>query len=423
MKTALLLRFLLWSMLIFAFSVGLMSFRALRTLELKTVNIALPLRYGKSFGSALPKRDVPVAPISLWGQISNDMYLRHALDIVKSLKKAGARVVVVPLPSDLVMVPRIVSLLDKISAEGVSVFSATPISISPSFPPSASSLDNRRNWWVRHPALQRVKMLWGVSSIRSDASGVLYRFVPNEYRDFNTGALVPDVSLQTLKRYFGLGDSFEIHHTPFYEFFDTYRIPLESDGFAYVKYSFNPSYNGGIYAFVQPETDSLAFFPIRWSGQRGQVNLDSAWTFYRDKIVIVDWGALSQYQSPSLGWGYVQIISSILTRSFVDRYNEYDLFFIMLTVVFLSVISFNYRGIVTVLVSLVLALGIVALTLWLFDRHGILFDPVYVLVPIILCGVVLPIVKLAEEKRMLLEQIKSLEEEKRRLEELRNSQV
>ncbi|MBM4160282.1 MAG: hypothetical protein FJ217_04190 [Ignavibacteria bacterium] len=421
MKTSLLLRFLLWGMLIFAISVGLMSFRALRTLELKTVNIALSLRYGKSFGSAIPKRDVPVVPISLWGQISNDMYLRHALDIVKSLNKAGARVVVVPLPSDLIMVPRIVNLLDKISAEGISVFSATTTTISPSFPRSASFLDNRKNWWVRHPALQRVDMVWGISSIRSEPFGVLYRFVPNEYRDFDSGALVPDVSLQALKRYLGLGDSFEIHHTPFYEFFDTYRIPLESDGFAYVKYSFNPSDDGSIYAFVQPETDSLAFFPIRRSGAGVRINLDSAWAFYRDKIVILDWGALSQYQSPSLGWGYVQIIGAILTRSFVDRYNEYDLFFIMLAVVFLSVISFNYRGMVTLLLSLVLSLGIIALSLWLFDHHSILFDPVYILVPILLCAIVLPIVKLAEEKRMLLEQIRSLEEEKRRLEELRNS--
>jgi hypothetical protein len=268
-----------------------------------------------------------------------------------------------------------------------------------------------------------VNLSWGIISVRREPFSALFRFVPNEYRDFDTGETVPDVSLQALKRYFGLPDSYEIHHTPYYEFFDRYAIPLERDGFAYVKYSFNPAPNGGVYAIIEPQTDSLSFFPIRSTAKRESFKVDSAWSYYRDKLVVLDWYGISGYEYPSLGPTYVQIIDAILNRDFVDRNNDYDLFFIILIVVLLSVVGYHLRGAVTVAISLLLGAGILVLSVWLLDRYSVLFDPVYLLVPTLLCGIILPIVKLVEDKRMLIERVKGLEEEKRRLEEVTRRQT
>jgi hypothetical protein len=251
---------------------------------------------------------------------------------------------------------------------------------------------------------------------------VLFRFVPNEYRDFDTGETVPDVSLQALKRYFGLPSTYEIRHTPYLEFFDTYTIPLERDGFAYVKYSFNPSFEGGVYAIIEPQTDSLSFFPGRSNASRESSAIGSAWSFYKDKIVVLDWYEVSGYEYPGLGHTYVQIIDAILNRNFVDRNNDYDLFFIILIVVLLSVISYHLRGTVTVAISLLLGGGILVLSVLLFDRYAVLLDPTYLLAPTLLCGIILPIVKLVEDKRALLEKVRGLEEEKKRLEEISRRQ-
>ncbi|MEK6755669.1 MAG: hypothetical protein AABZ02_05915 [Bacteroidota bacterium] len=401
MRTSFLLKCLLWSMLIFAFSVALFSFRSLRGLELKIANLSSPFR-SKLAAKFQTKADAPAVPLSLWGQASHDVYLRHALAIVKNLKKAGAKVVVLPLPSDILPVPKILDLLDKLKKQGIVVFGATT-SPSQYFSRSVSYLEDPKNWWVRQPALHRVSIPWGVLSMYTEPFAALYRFVPSQFRDFDTGEPVPDIALQALKRYLGYPDSLEIRHTPYYDSLGPHTIPLERDGFAYVKHSFHSSFDGGVFASLLPETDSLIFFPTRWSGKKEPINLDSSWAFYNGKIVVLDWGNLSQFQFPSFGLIYAQIVNAILHKNFVDRYNDYDLFFIALVVISLSVVSYHFRGIITVLVSFVLGVGIVVLSIWLFDRYSILYDPVYVLVPIVLCGFILPIVRLAEEKRVLEE--------------------
>lgn len=388
-------------MLIFAFSVALFSFRSLRGLELKIANLGSPFR-SKLAAKLQTKADAPAVPLSLWGQASHDAYLRHALAIVKNLKKAGAKVVVLPLPSDILPVPKILDLLDKLKKQGIVVFGATT-SPSQYFSRSVSYLEDPKNWWVRQPALHRVSIPWGVLSMYTEPFAALYRFVPSQFRDFDTGEPVPDIALQALKRYLGYPDSLEIRHTPYYDSLGPHTIPLERDGFAYVKHSFHSSFDGGVFASLLPETDSLIFFPTRWSGKKEPINLDSSWAFYNGKIVVLDWGNLSQFQFPSFGLIYAQIVNAILHKNFVDRYNDYDLFFIALVVISLSVVSYHFRGIITVLVSFVLGVGIVVLSIWLFDRYSILYDPVYVLVPIVLCGFILPIVRLAEEKRVLEE--------------------
>jgi len=417
MKTTLLLKYFLWSMLVFALSVGLMSFRALRSLELRSFDIAVGLRI-RWQSRPSEKVETPVAPLPIWGYSSNEAYLRNVRQVVRSLKNAGAKVVVVPLPDNLVSVPRILGLLNAINSDSIAVFGSEMRIRSP-FPTRTSfTFEERRTWWVRQPAFHRIEIPWGVSSVLTDPYSLLYRFVPDAFKDFETGERVPDIALQAIKRYLGYPDSLEIRISPSYVFFGTYTIPLERDGFAYVRYSPLPVYGGGVYATVVPEADSLVYFPAAWSGRLREKNLDNAWQFYKNKIVILDWSGLSQAPFVSYDRTYAQIIHAILSRSYVKRYNDYDLLFILLFVSLLSVLSYKLRGLVTLGITFLLSLGILALSIWLFDRYSILFDPVYVLVPIVLCGVILPVVKLTEEKRVAEELIRSLEDEKKRLEDL-----
>jgi hypothetical protein len=63
------------------------------------------------------------------------------------------------------------------------------------------------------------------------------------------------------------------------------------------------------------------------------------------------------------------------------------------------------------------------LSVWLLDSHNVIFDPIYVLVPIILCGIILPIVKTSGEKEIAEAAVKSLEAENKRLHELQRRSI
>jgi len=404
-------------MLLFALSVGCLSLGALRSLELRSLDLAAFVR-SRWQSRALQAAETPAASLPIWGFISDEAYLRDARQIVRRLKNIGAKVVVVPLPEDILELPGNLSLLNAINSDSIVVFSSGIRTRSRFSTRTPLIFEERKSWWVRHPAFHRIEIPWGVSSVVTDSYGLLYRIVPDAFKDLDTGELVPDVALQAVKRFVGYPDSLQIRTSSSFVSFGAYTIPFERDGLAYVKGSLFPRYRGGVYATALPTIDSLSYFPIVGSGTPQERNLNTAWGYYKDKIVILDWSGLSQLLYANYSWTYSQIITAILGGHYVKRYNDYDLLIIISVVLLLSVLSYNLRGLLALGISFLLGLGVLALSIWLYDRYSILFDPVYVLVPIVLCGLILPVVKLAEEKRIAEELARSLGEEKKRLEDL-----
>jgi hypothetical protein len=74
-----------------------------------------------------------------------------------------------------------------------------------------------------------------------------------------------------------------------------------------------------------------------------------------------------------------------------------------------------------IFVSFLISVATIAVSIWLFERYDVLFQPIYVVVPLVLSGIIFPIVKVSGEKRIAEEKIKSLEEENRRLLDLQRS--
>jgi hypothetical protein len=102
----------------------------------------------------------------------------------------------------------------------------------------------------------------------------------------------------------------------------------------------------------------------------------------------------------------------------VRVHQEWNVLLITTLVILLSVFSYAMRNGLTILLSFALLVATILISAWLFDAHNVLFDPLYVLVPIFLCGIVLPIMKTAGEKKLAEAVIKGLEEENKRLLEL-----
>lgn len=421
MKTPLVLRYSIWSMLIFAVSMGLLSFRALRSLELRTIDFSFSRRpYFDPDTKEGSEADVPVMVIPFYEQISQELFLESVKEVTHHLKEAGAKVVIVPLLDHLRPSPRNLNSIRAITRDSIVIFGASSGTNSYNFGPNPAP-DDKKYWWVRHPLFHRVVFPWGVMTENTKNLSRLIRFVPTGIRDYDKGDPVPDVIVLALKRYFDIPDNAELPVSSSRLHIGPYSFQVERDGLSYVRLRFANRRLVELYASLNLISDSLTYFPASVARVNDTAAVQSAWRAHRGKIVIIDWNGASDFRYPTRGWAYAQIVSSFFDRSFVRVHNEWNFLLVTTLVILLSVVSYAVRNSFMVFLSFVLTVAAVAISSWLFSSHNVLFEPVYVIVPILLCGVVLPVAKSTGEKRIAEERAKSLEEENQRLRDLQRS--
>lgn len=421
MKTSLAPRFMLWSMLIFSLSAAVMGLRLLHSVELSALNFPLDVR-GMYQTPQTEDPDFPFVLFSLWAPLPPAEYIRHAARIVDDLKKAEAKAVLVRLPVDMPWTPKVKEQIEKLRKGGIAVFGQSLRGPSLFFQSSQRALDDPKNWWIRHPVFHHIDIFWGVLSARFEMFGTVYRFVPIQYRDYDRGGPVPDASLQLLKRQFGYPDDLEIQQGSYQVRFGPHRIPLASDGYAYVKQVPLPRPVVGVDAIISPEIDSLQYTVTTFRRNEKAPSLENAWRSYKNKIVILDWSGNSPFSFPSTGQVYVQILNAIVTNSFVTRMDEWNLLLVFLAVAIMAGLGYATRGWVLFVGSILLSAGLIWFTRWLLDQHNILMEPTYILLPLLLSGVILPVVKLSGEKKIAEETVGELREELKRLEGLQRNQ-
>jgi hypothetical protein len=137
----------------------------------------------------------------------------------------------------------------------------------------------------------------------------------------------------------------------------------------------------------------------------------------QDKIVIFDWMYTTSAPIwPSYATRYWQIIDSIGSDSFLERHDEWDVALIAFFVAFTALAFFRFRSILAIIIMLLVGGLTMYVSLWLFNSHDALLDPLYPLLALAMSMLIFPIVKLAHEKSSLKEELKSLQVEKSRLE-------
>jgi hypothetical protein len=417
MKTPLLLRYFIWTMLIFAISMGLWSFRGLRSLELKALNFASMPRYG-SLRNQTQEADSPFLVVQVFDQLSQEQYLNLVRDVLHNLRPVGAKAVIVPLPDLLRPTPRVANTILEIAADSTTILgvSSPPNTSLPWF--NQVRLDDKKSWWVEHPLPKRQEVSWGALTATSEIFSPLTRFIPTGYRESNSGGPVSDVVLLALKRYFDIREDIEVQPNLSRLQVGPLSIQIARDGISYVKSSFFPNRGSEVYAAVNPANDSVVYYPTWGSQMSPAKSIAKAWEAHRGKIVLINWAGVRSYRYPGYDWSYMMIFGSLFKHSSVTIHNEWMILLITSLVVLLSVFSYTFRNSLTIALSLALSVGFIVLSVWLFNKYDILFEPIYSIAAILLSGFILPIVKLAGEKHLAAAKIKSLEEENRRLIEL-----
>lgn len=410
MKTPLVLRYFLWSMLIFAVSMFSLSFRVFDSMQYKTLALGGGLRTG-SYWRTMKEIDLPYRIFHIYGpQISQERYFEIAREVVHRLKVVGTKVVIVPIPDFFLLSPRTSKTIKEIAADSIAIF-ATEGVFNSSLPWERDlRIENKNEWWTKHPFYNRLKAPWGVMSPAIKDHTPLIRFVPVGFRESETGAPVSDVATIALRRYLAIPDGEEIPVSRSRVSVGPLGIQIGQDGISYLRAAYYPKRESELWVGLDMVSDSLQYFP-----SFSDVTVEQAWLNHNGKIVMVDWDGSRRSQDVPYGGAYLQIFGSVFKGSFLTIHNEWNVLLITTLVVLLSVFSYAVRNGWTVFLSVLLSVASVVISGWLFIEHNVVFEPMYIIVPILLCGLILPLVKMAGEKTLAEEKIKSLEEENRRL--------
>jgi hypothetical protein len=393
----------------------------LDSLQYKVLAVEASIRYG-SYWRSVKETEIPYRILPIFGsQLTHEQYLETVQRVVHRLKLAGAKVVIVPIPDLFQPSPKANKVLQEIIADSIVVFGA-PIAFNSVLPWERDlRIEDKNSWWVRHPFFNHVKAPWGVMSPSVKGDSPLIRFVPVGVRENETGTPVSDVATIALKRYFALPDGEELPVSRSRLLVGPLGIQLGQDGVSYVRLGYKLRRQSELSVILNIATDSLEYYPAWEESRKGTITPEEAWINHKGTIVMIDWVGVRPYQYVYYGGTYLQMFGSVFNGSFLTVHNEWNVLLITTLVVLLSVFSYTFRNSLTVFVSIALAVAAVLISGWLFTSYDVLFEPIYIIVPIVLCGFVLPLVKISGEKRIAEEKIKSLEEENRRLLDLQRS--
>jgi hypothetical protein len=408
-------------MLIFAVSMFCLSFRILDSLQYKALRTGVDIRYG-AYWRSIKATEFPYRILPIYGsQVSQEQYFRIVREVVHRLKLAGAKVVIVPIPDFFLPSPLAVKTIQEIAADSIVVFAAPGVFNSILPWERDLRIENKNAWWAKHPFFNRLKVPWGVMSPAIKEMGPLVRFVPVGFREHDTGEPVADVATVALKRYVGIPDGEELPLVRSRYLAGPLGIQIGQDGVSYVRVAYSLRRQIEISVSLNFAADSLEYFPGWDESRRTVISPEQAWLNHKGNIVMIDWDGARRNQYVYYAGAYLQIFGSVFNGSFLTVHNEWNVLLITTFVVLLSVFSYTFRNGLTLFFSFVLAVAAVLISGWLFSSHNVLFEPVYIIVPIVLCGFVLPLVKMSGEKRIAEEKVKSLVEENRRLLGLRRS--
>ncbi len=397
-----------------------LSFRTLDSLQYRALAIGANVRYG-SYWKTIKQIEVPyrILPV-LAPQISQEQYLRTVQDIVHRLKIAGAKVVIVPLPDFFELSPHGIKIIQEIAADSIVVFGVHGAH-NPFAREQESWIEDKNDWWAKHPFFNHLKVPWGVMSPVAKEYSPLIRFVPVGFRENETGEPVSDVAIIALKRYLGVPDGDALPLSLSRLLVGPLVIQIGQDGVSSLRVAYTLRRQTEISGALNAGADSLDYSTAWDEARRATITPEEAWHNHKGCIVMIDWDGARRSQNVYYSGAYLQIFGSAFNGSFLTVHNEWNVLLITTLVVVLSVFSYTFRNSLTVLISVVLVVGAVLISGWLFVRYNVLFEPIYIIVPIVLSGLILPLVKISGEKRLLEDKIKSLEEENQRLLDLQRS--
>ena len=422
MKPLLVIKFFLAGMLLFICSLIASNLSFLQESEFDFVKLARLAQVPSKISMNEPQptgEDKPIMEIRLhfYDDAVDTTRFNAFLKLVRKMKQSGAKVVLIPLPMEWAVVEPTQKAIQDMEATNVVVFGKTVQKMVWDYQAQTYKLRPAKNHYVRHPTFDRTKISWGVLSMLWREIGFL-ELVPLGYLEEYGNELIPDVSVEILRKYEGLDSSAIIRDVDEVRV-GSHVIPISSDGIAYAKQNlWERSYRSYEVLAQYEKNGGLSF--LHWERSRQTyLNVpDSTFTMYRNKIVVVSWYDPTD-RDFYLTWsyaGYSSILQSILDKTLMTRSEAWNTMIVFLFVV-LSAVTFLYvRSGIAIVIHVVVGGGSLLTSIWLFVSHSTLLSPMPGIVTLLLCAFVFPVVRVVHERNSLQDELKSLHAEKSGLE-------
>ena len=326
-------------------------------------------------------------------------YLEVCLKIARDLQQAGARVMLMDLPPNILPLDEHLNLVSELQKTGIVVF-GTRDREEPLLPQKRivyNSLSGKMDFPWAHFTFQVEEL---------SRSPFVQRFVPYGYTDVRTGKPVPDVALEVLRKYSGAPS---IENQENMVAVGNYRLPVSDDGYLY---SFSPSLGMQYAAFFR--LDEVAplnskYEVVNYTFSAGNPQLPSLSThmtqtlkgfeeLFRDKIITIQWADAGSY-SGSAGYrniAYLTLLDNILSgTNLVRKAERWPLYVTLFSVLLCGVIARSLRGLYAVPLMLLVGAGLFLGAVWLMQNQQILIDVSYPVAAIILSIAAFPLARFA----------------------------
>jgi len=330
--------------------------------------------------------DSPVRVLHVYSGDNNKIkYLEAAEQIVKDLKDAGVKVVLMPTPSPTSK--REFDLLERIARNGIVIF----------------GVEN-----IRNPILDRKDLPVGIMDINPDPERLLtfvYNVVPFPSR-YRTD--MPDAALEVAGKYFGTpvrpsggGPRLNLGGTNF---------PLSTDGSIYLGGTegvfMELPVNAG---YDMAEAKELTYSYPSSAGQF--VNTASQQVFsksldqYRESlngtVVVMEWKDLSRFNPVSYqeAYRYAVLIHCLIHGDVLTVSDGISFLLVILSVLCCGFILYRNRPLVALVLLIIVSAGVLLGSLWLFLGKAILVDIPALLAALVVSTMVFSIVRMGYEWR------------------------
>ena len=282
---------------------------------------------------------VITVPVESFG-LGHTQYLKIIHSICGDLAKAGAKVIVVPLPGTLARTDGQIDALRRISNLGNIVFA-----MSPELGPEIKNPGDLPLATVQHPTRRKAPVTWGVISAQAmENYGDADRYYPLTFTEEDTSVYVPDAALVAAGIFLGTDATHGARIDNRTLFLGTYRTGLREDQSAPVFMRYYPYSSRFPKAFVDPVTDSLSYYI--WTTKYTGAFPNEMAPLVRGAIVTLEPGhqitGMLRY-----GWSATNQILQILDQSEthpLDRYSVAISFGAMMVVLLLLIALPSWLG-------------------------------------------------------------------------------
>ncbi len=355
-------------------------------------------------GTAIPASSVDsmITVVDLWvADKSNQEYLDFCQRIADEISRFQPAAFMIPLPRGLLLTDRSIRSLQHLNDLPFVIF-GQPLDRMP--------LGQR---FTRHPALGRFRLRWGVITLQSPGSWWSHNWIyPLGYIDPVDKMWIPDVSLRIVQLYRGETEAEPVQSIDGIHL-GSIHIPLFSREAAFVMTSQDPFRFTIISAMSENDSDTLTFGSSSNSYVYYQNVLpDSLERYFRGRMVILARSTPSNYDERFVYYAYINVISGIVSGSFVVDGSEYTML-MFLVIIAIAVLSVYYLR-PSAAVGLIVASGIAVemFSIWILATQHVYLDTVYNLFAAVLCLIVMPVLRLSHENKRLKESLSSVGRER-----------